>query len=256
MGDATHVPSTPENLQGGTVDPGAEPVATVAPGEAVVVDTVWPVHVDALTSRGVPRSAVLDDEVRARREMTRDGPGPHWLTGPVRVEGAEPGDVLEVRVRDVALRTDYAFNLFERGIGLLPGAFAGTTLQVVRLDRDRGTALETSLTGEFEFHVHEDVPHLAAPLVETGSHYVVVGLDEDLDVALEEAVRAAVGLLVRQHGLSPGEAYAACSAAVDFEVSQAVNGTKGVHGLIPKSALDDAGRIDPGRFDAPVRWEG
>ena len=62
-----------------------------------------------------------------------------------------------------------------------------------------------------------------------------MGLDPDLTEALRLAVRQAIGFLVTEKHLSREDAYMLCSTAVDFNVTQAVDGTKGVHAMIPKS---------------------
>jgi acetamidase/formamidase len=49
------------------------------------------------------------------------------------------------------------------------------------------------------------------------------------------AIRETVGFLVETHGLTREEAYALASIAVDFEVTQVVDGVKGIHALIPKA---------------------
>ena len=99
------------------------------------------------------------------------------------------------------------------------------------------TALETSLTGVFTFILHRDCP-LEGPVAETPHAYLPMGLDADLDLAAEHAVRRSVQALSRRCGLSPQEAYALASLAVDFEITQIVDGIKGVHGWIPKIMVD------------------
>ena len=96
------------------------------------------------------------------------------------------------------------------------------------------TALETSLVGTFEFVVRKDL-HLKAPRGETPTHFIAMGLNPDLTEALKMAVREAIDFLVTEKGLSREDAYMLCSTAVDFNVTQAVDGTKGVHAMIPKS---------------------
>src|ERR1041385_596201 len=96
------------------------------------------------------------------------------------------------------------------------------------------TALETSLVGTFQFIVRKDM-HLKGPRGETPTHWIAMGLDPDLDQAMIFAVRDAIDFLVTEKHLSREDAYALCSVAVDFNITQAVDGTKGVHGLIPKS---------------------
>ena len=94
--------------------------------------------------------------------------------------------------------------------------------------------LETSLVGTFEFVVRKDL-HLKAPRGETPAHFIAMGLNPDLTEALKMAVREAIDFLVTEKHLSREDAYMLCSTAVDFNVTQAVDGTKGVHAMIPKS---------------------
>jgi acetamidase/formamidase len=96
------------------------------------------------------------------------------------------------------------------------------------------TALETSLVGTFQFVVRKDL-HLKHPRGETPTHWIAMGLDPDLNQAMVQAVREAIDILVTEKHLSREDAYALCSVAVDFDVTQAVDGTKGIHGMIPKS---------------------
>ncbi|GAB4013501.1 acetamidase/formamidase family protein [Nocardioides ultimimeridianus] len=76
---------------------------------------------------------------------------------------------------------------------------------------------------------------LAGPLAETGDLLVPTGLDEDLDVAMQNCVRAAIALLQARFGMDPAYAYAYLSAATDFRISQVVDVVKGVHATIRKS---------------------
>jgi acetamidase/formamidase len=62
-----------------------------------------------------------------------------------------------------------------------------------------------------------------------------MGIDKDLDEAMKIAVREAVDLISTAKGLERDDAYMLCSVAVDFRVTQVVDGTKGVHAMIPKS---------------------
>src|SRR6185503_10128872 len=96
------------------------------------------------------------------------------------------------------------------------------------------TAMETSLVGTFQFIVRKDMK-LKAPRGETPTHWIAMGLDPDLDEALKMAVREAIDFLVTEKHLSREDAYMLSSVGVDFNVTQAVDGTKGVHGMIPKS---------------------
>jgi acetamidase/formamidase len=95
-------------------------------------------------------------------------------------------------------------------------------------------ALETSLTGVFQFIVRHDL-HLKWPRAETPTHYITMGLNPDLLEATKAAVRETIDFLVTEKKLSREDAYVLSSVGVDFVITQAVDGTLGVHGLIPKS---------------------
>jgi acetamidase/formamidase len=73
-------------------------------------------------------------------ESTFRGPGPHLLTGPIYVEGAEPGDVLEVRVLDIKLRADWGWNLQVPMLGTLPEDFPDFRRIHIPLDRGGNVA--------------------------------------------------------------------------------------------------------------------
>jgi acetamidase/formamidase len=96
------------------------------------------------------------------------------------------------------------------------------------------TALETSLVGTLQFVVRKDL-HLRWPRAETPTHFIVMGLDRDLNQAMKLAAREAIDFLTTEKGLSADQAYMLASVAVDFRVTQVVDGTKGVHGMIPKA---------------------
>jgi acetamidase/formamidase len=102
------------------------------------------------------------------------------------------------------------------------------------------TALEGSLRGDVRLTVLEGAEAralgglIASPLVETDEHWIPIGLDADLDLALANATRNAVRFLEERFGMEPYLAYAYLSAAADFEISQAVNRVKGVHCKIRK----------------------
>lgn len=68
------------------------------------------------------------------------GPGPHLLTGPIYVNGAEPGDVLQVRLEDISPRLPMGFNAIRPGWGALPEQFTEARLRFIPLDLDKGVA--------------------------------------------------------------------------------------------------------------------
>jgi acetamidase/formamidase len=96
------------------------------------------------------------------------------------------------------------------------------------------TAMETSLTGVFQFILRKDM-HLRWPRGETPTHWITMGIDEDLTKATRICVVETLDFLMTEKKLSREEAYALASVAVDFDITQVVDGTKGVHGMIPKN---------------------
>jgi acetamidase/formamidase len=62
-----------------------------------------------------------------------------------------------------------------------------------------------------------------------------MGINEDLTLAMKMAVHEAIDFLMNEKHLSHEDAYMLSSMAVDFDVTQVVDGTKGIHGMIPKS---------------------
>lgn len=105
------------------------------------------------------------------------------------------------------------------------------------------TALEGSLRATFRLTVIDApaAPGAAAaqPIGETPDYWVPIGLHEDLDEAMKAAVRESIRFLHAHYGISQALAYAYLSAATDFEVSQVVDGTKGIHALIRKADFAD-----------------
>ncbi len=99
-----------------------------------------------------------------------------------------------------------------------------------------GTAVETALTGTFEFHVRKDL-HWKLPRAETATHYIAFGLDTDLDDAARQALHEMIEWITVLTGISKDEAYALSSFAVDLHVTQTVNNVKGIHAMIEKNIL-------------------
>ena len=99
-----------------------------------------------------------------------------------------------------------------------------------------GTAIEQSLTGVFRFSVQKGRP-LTAPRAENDTHYLLMGIDLDLDRAARKATREVVDFLVEEKGLSPAKALSLASIAVDFRVSEVVDLTQVVTGFVPKDVF-------------------
>jgi len=305
---------SPTTVNWGHYDPSSQPVLRIASGDAVVAHTLITSTPPRLEGAGVP----ADQVEQSLRDIVRDvkdrGPGGHILDGPIYVEGAEPGDVLEVRIQKVDLAIPYAYNGFSVGRGYLPNDFPYSRMKIIPLDRSRMiarfapgieiplrpffgsmgvappetagridsappwihggnldnkdlvagttlylpvhvkgalfqvgdghagqgdgevdiTALETSLIGTFQLIVRKDM-HLKWPRAETPTHYVTMGLNEDLGEATRSAIREMIDFLVSEKHLSRDDAYMLASVAADFCITQLVDGNKGVHAMIPKA---------------------
>jgi acetamidase/formamidase len=344
------VVSTPQNLTWGDFPADKAPVARVRSGQVVRIHTIT--HAGAtqdmepvafMAQDGIPREEILQDQIdfwASREGRPREGRSGHVLTGPVYIEGADPGDMLEIQILDVETRVPWGVNntgatsgvfataypgsrdgdprppmvqgqgrhvirtgvdngrevaffsdeirvplapffgiiavarhatVGEPGITVAgvqssrpPGPFggnmdlndlgAGATLYLPVFEPGAlvyvgdghgaqgdgevsGTAIEQSLTGVFRFVVHEGVS-IAGPRAETATHWIMMGIDLDLDRALQKAVREVIHFLVAEKGLTPDEAFSLASIAVDFDIAEAVDLTQLVAGMIPKSLFD------------------
>jgi len=88
---------------------------------------------ETMTRLGVDEKWITD-EMRAIDQVTDRGPGAHLLIGPVAVKEAAPGDVLELRIRDIKVREPFALNVFRPGGGTLPSEFPVARTAVIPLD--------------------------------------------------------------------------------------------------------------------------
>ena len=98
------------------------------------------------------------------------------------------------------------------------------------------TAIETALVGTFEIHLRKDL-RLDYPRAETPSHVITMGMDPDLDTAAKDALRRMVDRVVEETGLSRERALMLLSLQADVRVTQLVNEHKGIHVMLPKTAL-------------------
>jgi acetamidase/formamidase len=298
---------SPRTVVIGAYDPSIPPALRIRSGDIVEVRTIAASRARALEAAGVA-PADIEPELRAldRDSSTRG----HFLTGPIYIETAEPGDVLEVEIGEIRPVTPYALNSMGPS-GVLSDEFEIGTRKLVPLDRARmvgrwspgieiplrpffgsmgvaqptrvssgppgihagnldnrelvagaklfipihvagalfqvgdghaaqadgevdRTGLETSLAGKLRFFVHKG-KKLKWPRAETPTHYIAMGLDPDLNVATKLAITEAVDFLVSRKDMKRGDAYMLASVAVDLRIAQLVDGTKGVHAMIPKS---------------------
>jgi len=131
---------TPATVAWGYYDAAAAPVLRIRSGDVLEVGTLITSSPDRLQAAGVPPAQVEPALRDIYRTVTNRGPGGHILTGPVYVEGADSGDVLEVRIQRVSLAIPYAYNAFGVGRGFLPEDFPYARMRIIPLDRRRMVA--------------------------------------------------------------------------------------------------------------------
>jgi acetamidase/formamidase len=97
-----------------------------------------------------------------------------------------------------------------------------------------GTAIEASLNGYFQVFVLKDFP-ITNPILETDSHWITHGFNEDLNKAMRQSADQMLDFLVNKRKMSADEAYTMISVGVDFGVTQVVDIRQGCHAAVPKS---------------------
>jgi acetamidase/formamidase len=312
---------TPKTVAWGYYDASTPPVLRIKSGDTVEMQTLITSSPARLEGAGVKPDQVEQSLRDIHKEVTNKGPGGHILTGPIYIEGAEPGDVLEVRIKSIKLAIPYAYNAFSPGRGFLPEDFPYPRMRIIPLDEQRLvarfasgieiplhpffgsmgvappevsgrissappwihagnldnkelvagttlfipvhsrgalflagdghagqgngevdiTAMETSLIGTFQLIVRKDM-HLRWPRAETPTHYITMGLHEDLNEATKMALREMIDFLVKEKHLTRDDAYMLSSVAADLEITQLVDGNKGVHAMISKKIFVSAER--------------
>lgn len=308
---------TPRTVHIGNFNAANQPVLTINSGDIVVLEAATQLEPEAIDSSGAVPPSVVPQYVRdIYRDVKDRGPGQHILTGPILVNGAMPGDVLEVRILEVNLAVGYGYNRHRPYAGALPEDFTAFWQRVIPLNRETKTAevapgivvpldrpffgtmgvappavmgrissgppgvhtgnldnkdigagsilyipvhvpgalfsagdghaaqghgevdltaIETGLRGRFQFILRKDMK-LVWPRAETPTHWIVMGLHTELEEAMKMAVRETVSFITERFPkLTRDEAYMIASIAVDYHVTQVVDGTKGIHGMIPKA---------------------
>lgn len=305
---------TPKTVAWGYYDASTPPVMRIRSGDTVEIQTLITSSPTRLEGAGVKPEDVEQSLRDIYKEVTNKGPGGHILTGPIFIEGAEPGDVLEVRIKQIKLAIPYAYNAFSPGRGYLPEDFPYARMRIIPLDEQRMvahfadgieiplhpffgsigvappdvsgrissappwihagnldnkelvagttlyipihakgalflagdghagqgngevdiTAMETSLIGTFQLIVRKDLK-LRWPRGETPTHFISMGIHEDLNEATKMALREMIDFLVNEKHLTRDDAYMLSSVAADLNITQLVDGNKGVHAMIPKS---------------------
>lgn len=309
------LPATPQTVRFGMFDARFAPVLSVDPGDEVEIECVSggpevmpPAHSDLS----------IPPPLRAIHNANLERLGPHILTGPVAVRGAEPGDVLEVEILAVTPNMDWGYCAVRPLVGTLPDEFGDFSVSHIPVDREAlrckpswgptlplapffGTmgvaprpeygrlssreprdhggnidnkeltagarlflpvwvhganfsvgdghgrqgdgevcvnALEMGLTGVFRFLLHKaGAGAQPYPRAETATHFIAMGFHESLDGAMRRALREMIDFIVARSQLTRLEAYQFCSLAVDFRITQTVNGEKGVHAMLQKGVL-------------------
>jgi len=318
-GAATYeLKATPQTVAWGHYDATDKPVLTIRSGDTVVIHTLLTNSPAGLEKAGVA-PAQVEPALRAVYDgvpASARGPGGHILTGPIAITGAEPGDMLEVRIRKVDLAIPYAYNAFRYGAGFLTDDFPYARMKIAPLDAKRMvglfapgvevplapffgsmgvapppsfgrydsapptinggnmddkalvagttlflpvyapgalfqvgdghaaqgngevdiTALETSLSGTFEFVLHKKAA-ITYPRAETPKAYIAMGFDDDLSHATRKALRNMIDFLVAEKGMTRDDAYMLISVAGDVEITELVDRNKGVHVVLPKAVF-------------------
>ncbi len=132
--------ATPDTVAYGYYWAESKPVLRIASGDIIDVDTLLTNTPAGLARAGVPADKIQDSLKAIVEKVTGDkrGPGGHILTGPVYVEGAEPGDALEVKILSIDFAIDYGYNGCS---GFLPeNCEQGRPAKIIRLDKNTMTA--------------------------------------------------------------------------------------------------------------------
>ena len=119
----------------------AKPVLHIKSGDTVEVQTMITNSPDRLAAAGVKPDDVQPELKAIYAEVKDKGPGGHILTGPIYIDGAEPGDALEVRIVRIRLAIPYAYNGFRPNSGVLtPDDFGTGATKIIPLDDKRMVA--------------------------------------------------------------------------------------------------------------------
>jgi acetamidase/formamidase len=137
---ATHrLEATPQTVAYGWYDAAGKPVLRIASGDIIDVDTLLTNTPTGLERAGLAKDRIQPSLIAIVDQVPKDqrGPGGHILTGPVYVEGAEPGSVLEVKILSIDLAIDYGYNGCR---GFLPENCAPNSTRIIPLDKRSMTA--------------------------------------------------------------------------------------------------------------------
>src|SRR5215510_4305683 len=136
-GPRTHeLKASPSTVHRGFFDASLKPVLTIDSGDIVRLETATgnPRWFEKL---GVPKDKIPAELYDVFQGVEGDGRGDHTLNGPIAIRGAEPGDMLEIRIRSVDVRLPIAGQSFVPNRGLLPDEFPYEKSRVTWIDVDR-----------------------------------------------------------------------------------------------------------------------
>src|SRR5262249_38014385 len=128
---------TPKTVAWGYYDATTPPALRIKSGDNVEVHTLITSTPPRLAGAGVPPEQIEPTLGEIFSNVTNKGPGGHILTGPIYIEEAEPGDVLEVRIKSIKLAIPYAYAAFRPGSGFLPEDFPAARVKIIPLDEKR-----------------------------------------------------------------------------------------------------------------------
>ena len=228
--------ATPSTVAYGYYWAQAKPALRIASGDIVEVETLLTNVPDRLIAAGVPADQVEESLKAVVTQVTDKGPGGHILTGPIYVEGAEPGDVLEVRILEVRPALGYGYNGCSGFMRDACGPQGGPSrtriipLDTVKMTADLGNGIIVPLHPFFgsmgvapppdSGRVSSNPPgihagnldnkelvagtvlfipvHVAGALLEVGDGHVAQGDGEVDQTAIETSLRGRLQLLVRK----------------------------------------------------------
>jgi acetamidase/formamidase len=129
----------PQNVHWGYYDARVSPALRIASGDTVRVETSVVRGVERLRAAGVADEEIPESLKVVDREVT-ERVGAHVLTGPIHVDGAEPGDALAVEIVEIGFLHPYGIAYFVPGFGTLPDDFPYTRFKLIRFDPTSGVA--------------------------------------------------------------------------------------------------------------------
>jgi acetamidase/formamidase len=143
--------ASPQTVVVGYFSAQAKPVLRIASEDIVEVDTLITSEPVGLRQMGLPESEIQPSLINITKRVTDQGPGGHILTGPIFVEGAVPGDALEVRILGVDLAVPYGYQACRADWTFVPSNCQNPRARIIRLDQKKMTA---KLGPGIEIHLH------------------------------------------------------------------------------------------------------